>query len=355
MDLPPKPEPDRCGGRGSLEDVGALVASRSHRTEPVEVVDRQLNFVARPVDFRIEAGRATAVTAPTALVGPQTPRLGTSSHPRVHGEHGPEQGCAYANAGPPPRARGPLAGRHGAALARGPPPRARGPRLDRRTRDVDRGTTPACAGTAGAGRVRRSCRWDHPRVCGDHPCYHELLDEPGGPSPRARGPREITAHAGLGTGTTPACAGTTRRGSAAPPSGRDHPRVRGDHRTMAWMCGCQPGPPPRARGPRLPLGRQQGPAGTTPACAGTTSSPSTWTARPEDHPRVRGDHVHRHRGVETVSGTTPACAGTTIPRAVMTVSSPGPPPRARGPRPRDGPRGAGPGTTPACAGTTRVR
>ncbi len=230
MDLPPKPEPDRCGGRGSLEGVGALVASRSHRMEPVEVVDRQLNFVAGPVDFRIEAGRATAVTASTALVGPQTPRLGTSSHPRVHGEHGPEQGCAYANAGPPPRARGPLAGRHGAALARG--------------------ATPACVGTTldPEGQVIRR----------------------EGPPPRVRGPPLLPLAAGRAGRTTPACAGTTRRGSAAPPSGRDHPRVRGDHRRRSATMIPSPGPPPRARGPPLPGAVLRADGGTTPACAGTT-------------------------------------------------------------------------------------
>ncbi len=189
MDLPPKPEPDRCGGRGSLEDVGALVASRSHRTEPVEVVDRQLNFVAGPVDFRIEAGRATALTAPdcvgrsagssiwrqgttaacaaatrrprrTSSAGRDHPRV-AGDHPRVRGDHTAPVHCLIMSQGPPPRARGPL---HPLLERSGPP------------------------GTTRPAARRPASRWDHPRVRGDHTLLSPASRIDLGPPPRARGP-----------------------------------------------------------------------------------------------------------------------------------------------------------------------
>jgi hypothetical protein len=49
MDLPPKPEPDRCDGHGALEDIDTVVEPRGHGPE-VEGVDRPLDFVSALAD-----------------------------------------------------------------------------------------------------------------------------------------------------------------------------------------------------------------------------------------------------------------------------------------------------------------
>ncbi len=152
-----------------------------------------------------------------------------------------------------------------------------------------------------------------------------------GPPPRARGPRGGPVHGHPRVGTTPACAGTTSSMSGSSGSTWDHPRVRGDHREAVAIAAAEQGPPPRARGP-LPH-RRTGRAGlgTTPACAGTTSCRSTRASGTRDHPRVRGDH-------DVVR--------------VDTTDDQGPPPRARGPLSVLVEQVQHLGTTPACAGTT---
>ncbi len=217
---------------------------------------------------------------------------------------------------------------------RGPPPRARGPR-DREDHEQPLGgTTPACAGTTERGRAGTAGVGDHPRVRGDHKSPPSVVTQPQGPPPRARGPLDLDEVDGLITGTTPACAGTTRPGTAVRRGGRDHPRVRGDHLPGRVPFPFRQGPPPRARGPRSRGLRGNLSDGTTPACAGTTHRAGRGRRASRDHPRVRGDHNR--------IGPRPA-------------SCPGPPPRARGPRLRPRPGDRRPGTTPACAGTTRRR
>ncbi len=213
----------------------------------------------------------------------------------------------------------------------GPPPRARGPRRAHGDDAGGAGTTPAWAGTTTGSPAFRFAPVDHPRVRGDHRSIMSSVIRSPGPPPRARGPPGVRRVLLRRAGTTPACAGTThqlRRGSR--PLG-DHPRVRGDHEDGARGCLDAAGPPPRARGPRktdTPLRCRHG---TTPACAGTTPWlwRTAWTGW--DHPRVRGDH--RRAGGNDRSRR-------------------GPPPRARGPLGAAEVVAAVRGTTPACAGTT---
>ncbi len=192
-------------------------------------------------------------------------------HPRVRGDH---RGAGIAldpAVGPPPRARGP------------PPPARWG-----RARS---GTTPACAGTTHRpARQRRKAR-DHPRVRGDHVEERALLTRHPGPPPRARGPQAVTGCPAPGPGTTPACAGTTILLGVRIAEREDHPRVRGDHSASVLVSLLKQGPPPRARGPHSRSRHLHRGRGTTPACAGTTSSWRAASSRPWDHPRVRGDHA----------------------------------------------------------------
>src|SRR5690606_24407939 len=92
---------------------------------------------------------------------------------------------------------------------------------------------------------------------------------PGSP-PRARGARLRIALHDQRLRITPACAGSTPRVANVDCTGRDHPRVRGEH-FWSWIwIGWLIGSPPRARGARpVRYAAAVGP-GITPACAGST-------------------------------------------------------------------------------------
>jgi len=254
----------------------------------------------------------------------------------------------------------------------GTPPRARG-RQHRHAGDLGaHGNTPACAGTTPGRASPSRPRREHPRVRGDDKTPEGASGLTGGTPPRARG-RLSHAHDDLpAEGNTPACAGTTadrRPRGCTPP---EHPRVRGDDAPTSGAPPTPSGTPPRARG-RLGGAAVEVPRdGNTPACAGTTCSPTRCVASPAEHPRVRGDDDTVEERARVLPGNTPACAGTTASTGARswpgtehprvrgddgvgehddTVMS-GTPPRARGRQEPDLREGDHPGNTPACAGTT---
>jgi len=191
-------------------------------------------------------------------------------HPRVRGEHRPRPTPRRRPAGPSPRARGAL------AICRRPA--------------LQQGTIPACAGSTGLRHPRKGNLRDHPRVRGEHGIPWSRIPVFPGPSPRARGAHRRGRRSDPRCGTIPACAGST---SARPPSsrsGRDHPRVRGEHLGDHQVPGALQGPSPRARGARVGGGLVRLPVRTIPACAGSTRPRWTCTTWPRDHPRVRGEH-----------------------------------------------------------------
>ncbi len=135
------------------------------------------------------------------------------------------------------------------------------------------------------------------------------------------------------------------------------------------------GPSPRARGaerPRLPRARE---TGSIPACAGSSARGSPSAPRAGVHPRVRGEQMVRRssrlslggpslRALGAVnrwlvrwspSGSIPACAGSSIGRRALAPAGEGPSLRARGAGclERMGP--AARGSIPACAGSRLSR
>ena len=149
-------------------------------------------------------------------------------HPRVCGEH-PHK--AIADSGFP-----------------GSSPRVRGTPAALLGSDQHRGIIPACAGNTEYRDHRQSRRRDHPRVCGEHPRSSSLTMPPAGSSPRVRGTLHVHDVRGGLRGIIPACAGNTT-GSFPPAWCRwDHPRVCGEHvftipgHIPAW------GSSPRVRG-----------------------------------------------------------------------------------------------------------
>ncbi len=211
----------------------------------------------------------------------------------------------------------------------GSPPPARGPQVARQARYHHRRITPACAGTTPTTAPAATWTPDHPRLRGDHPAPSgpaPSADHPrmrgdhlprktaagslAGPPPHARGPRVRDRAARRAFGTTPACAGTTRRRKRPIRGPRDHPRMRGDHLRTRHVIGGTAGPPPHARGPRRARVGVATQRGTTPACAGTTKRKLYRVPTGRDHPRMRGDHVGPSKSP---------------------CRLPGPPPHARGP------------------------
>ena len=214
----------------------------------------------------------------------------------------------------------------------GPSPRARGA-APRGGTTVDGGRTiPACAGSRRSLRARIAVNRDHPRVRGEQRTVTGAAGIGGGPSPRARGAGVWYLAGRAPGGTIPACAGSRPALSPDVPDSGDHPRVRGEQE--AWPLSVTPGrgPSPRARGADPARHARPRPRGTIPACAGSRGTFGRHLYVDGDHPRVRGE---QRCGIDDER------------------SQWGPSPRARGAeRPR--PQLLAPvGTIPACAGSSR--
>ena len=196
------------------------------------------------------------------------------------------------------------------------------------------GVIPACAGNTCRSPSNSPCRWDHPRVCGEHSLIERMGLSGLGSSPRVRGTLHEAVSDSRLHGIIPACAGNTdrRRGSGA--RRRDHPRVCGEHVILIPPFVSLPGSSPRVRGTQYTRWELGWLDGIIPACAGNTTSWGSCRPSSRDHPRVCGEH----------SATLPT-----------SEPMPGSSPRVRGTRTRLGMQLRMPGIIPACAGNTYRR
>ena len=152
----------------------------------------------------------------------------------------------------------------------GSSPLARGAQRDERRDDHRRGIIPACAGSTFGRQTRAGSHSDHPRLRGEHWSSLSATVDILGSSPLARGalglPREMCHDPGI----IPACAGSTRTRRLSARSGRDHPRLRGEHEVgLIALCGMT-GSSPLARGAPSKESGLHGFEGIIPACAGST-------------------------------------------------------------------------------------
>ena len=134
------------------------------------------------------------------------------------------------------------------------------------------GIIPAYAGNT---RLRLRCGaspWDHPRVCGEHQGFLDLLNEGRGSSPRMRGTPVASFATIAVTGIIHAYAGNTSQCAALRAVLRDHPRVCGEH--IVWVCHASSylGSSPRMRGTHRLKRRRIVIIGIIPAYAGNTSN-----------------------------------------------------------------------------------
>ena len=130
-------------------------------------------------------------------------------HPRVCGEHGSR---AIRNLEP-----------------MGSSPRMRGTHGPYASDSRNMGIIPAYAGNTIGFFPTRTADGDHPRVCGEHEADAHLVDEPAGSSPRMRGTPQIAYRTEAMYAIIPAYAGNTDSLAGVGTVRWDHPRVCGEH------------------------------------------------------------------------------------------------------------------------------
>ena len=169
---------------------------------------------------------------------------------------------------------------------------------------------------------------------GEHVYFLGVIRGSLGSSPHARGTPARSTLLQTGDGIIPACAGNTIQWRMLVTLTRDHPRMRGEHTLADSASTVDWGSSPHARGTPLRRSDRDKALGIIPACAGNTSTLTTYFTSAWDHPRMRGEHcgylsdVHPSLGssphargtpgcsipVDDAVGIIPACAGNTYLR-----------------------------------------
>ena len=179
------------------------------------------------------------------------------------------------------------------------------------------GITPAYAGKRGSGSPPRSCRRDHPRVCGEKTTTHEKPSDSTGSPPRLRGKVDRTAGKARRAGITPAYAGKRGMRYKAMRSYRDHPRVCGEKYIQDPTENAILGSPPRMRGKECSWASMTAFVGITPACAGKRQADRSSLDIVRDHPRVCGEKSMCTRSPVSTSGSPPRMRGKVLKQLIV--------------------------------------
>ena len=174
------------------------------------------------------------------------------------------------------------------------------------------GIIPACAGSTRTLRGFRTGRWDHPRMCGEHYVHRPQLDWDVGSSPHVRGARCFATVFLDGFGIIPACAGSTCPSRPSAATAGDHPRMCGEHRICCQSCKISTGSSPHVRGALVQDFLQGLSTGIIPACAGSTLGMGNWCRFRWDHPRMCGEHKSMAFCVGTLRGSSPHVRGALV-------------------------------------------
>ena len=174
---------------------------------------------------------------------------------------------------------------------------------------------------------------DHPRIRGEHCRSISTPWRKPGSSPHTRGARRRPEQPAPERGIIPAYAGSTRFWCHRRPRGRDHPRIRGEHGSPLPLGVGSLGSSPHTRGARRCSSTRSGAFWIIPAYAGSTGGFLSRSAFPEDHPRIRGEHITRAGRLRPPCGSSPHTRGA--------------PDRRQARQPRHG-------IIPAYAGSTRM-
>ena len=174
------------------------------------------------------------------------------------------------------------------------------------------GIIPAYAGNTCQSPCQNTSGRDHPRVCGEHYDEADLAVVLQGSSPRMRGTPPSFHALTRYQGIIPAYAGNTRRGSDVRFPDGDHPRVCGEHSCALVSMGSGAGSSPRMRGTHEVMADRRATSRIIPAYAGNTCDFDWFSGVFEDHPRVCGEHAASKIGDAAASGSSPRMRGTHI-------------------------------------------
>ena len=200
------------------------------------------------------------------------------------------------------------------ALAAGSSPHTRGARrLDPEHHHRIR-IIPAYAGSTLARLMSMVRSMDHPRIRGEHLASSSLHILMHGSSPHTRGaPVGKVVHSVLSR-IIPAYAGSTRCRGMGHVCTRDHPRIRGEHSCIFAFRPARVGSSPHTRGALREEQRAVQERGIIPAYAGSTSPASRPFGSPQDHPRIRGEHLSHCSSLSSLEGSSPHTRGARIPQ-----------------------------------------
>ena len=133
-----------------------------------------------------------------------------------------------------------------------------------------RGIIPAYAGSTATRRRPPPRVPDHPRIRGEHPSIASPRRPTRGSSPHTRGAPWV---------------GVCRLLRI-----EDHPRIRGEHGLRGACCHQECGSSPHTRGAQMGGVVVGAPKRIIPAYAGSTTSTASTPRWRLDHPRIRGEH-----------------------------------------------------------------
>ena len=159
------------------------------------------------------------------------------------------------------------------------------------TRQGLAGIIPACAGSTYGCKHQLGPRRDHPRMCGEHWSQCRVCAPVEGSSPHVRGALVSSFIKTIQCGIIPACAGSTLGMGNWCRFRWDHPRMCGEHKSMAFCVGTLRGSSPHVRGALVWSCPYCGHSGIIPACAGSTRYSTTGKQGRRDHPRMCGEHM----------------------------------------------------------------
>ncbi len=219
-----------------------------------------------------------------------SPCRGPPVHPRMRGEH--------------------AIGQWRLARYRGSSPHARGTRHAHHPNRDHRRFIPACAGNTSAAMDTTKRTSVHPRMRGEHRRRPIWCRSASGSSPHARGTRVVLPQGIEDQRFIPACAGNTRCSARASCATAVHPRMRGEHRDVAFGRRRVVGSSPHARGTHSSLTGCRVLIRFIPACAGNTRLGGFGNRGNTVHPRMRGEHIRQAMDVMMFRGSSPHARGT---------------------------------------------
>jgi len=171
------------------------------------------------------------------------------------------------------------------------------------------GIIPAYAGSTLLVNCRRQRERDHPRIRGEHNSFAWVLYSLPGSSPHTRGALSFIVASFAHVGIIPAYAGSTHIRWLPIKEQRDHPRIRGEHYKQMKKAGYREGSSPHTRGALFLSFFWPVPVGIIPAYAGSTFKNASTRLLARDHPRIRGEHAKHVRLFGQAQGSSPHTRG----------------------------------------------